>query len=145
MPHTGCRNSIHKRQAQLFTLFAPLLLPPDFGTRPVDRSAPPGHNKYIHLHGTTRYNVRKGPQPSGSRISDTIGSYLALPCSKLRCLSNRPCPPSLNLLRVSAEKRLAAHLHLLLSAGSTSFIGPVVIISLYALAETNTARVGSVT
>jgi len=65
--------------ARLFTLLAPPLSPPDFRTRPVDRFAPPGHNKYIHLHGMARYNARKGPQLNGPRISDTIGSYLALP------------------------------------------------------------------
>jgi len=125
--------------ARLFTLLAPPLSPPDFRTRPVDRFAPPGHDKYVHLHGMARYNARKGPQLNGPHISDTIGSYLALPrCSMLRCLSNRPCP--LNLLRASAEKRLAAYLHLVLSARSTSFIGgPVAVISLCnALAETNT-------
>lgn len=82
------------------------------GCRPADRSAP---RDTINTSISVSYNARKGPaRPSGSlsRISDTIGSYLALPrCSMVRCLSNRP---SLNLLRAPAEKRLTAHLHLLL-------------------------------
>lgn len=71
----GCRNSIHKRQARLFTLFAPPLSPADFGARPVDRSAPPGHNKYIHLHGVRRGIMRERAR-SGAVLVSPIRSVV---------------------------------------------------------------------
>lgn len=131
-----------KRGCLRLTLFAPPLSPFDFETCRC-RSVRDTINTSISLHGVA-YNARKGPRPSGSRISDAIGSYLGTSTTRsiARCLS-RPGPappPSLNLLRAPAEKRLTAPI-CISSGRSTSFVcEPVAVARIYLSARYSQKR-----